>query len=278
VARANAEMMFGGQDFAMQIDSHSTFVQDWDEMMINMWAKTGNEYAVLSGYPRSEGEMGRSSYNNIPMICTAQMLDWSVRDMLKNTPGFSAMRPHPVRTPYFGAGLVFARGHRLKAVPYDPHLHYLFDGEEFDMAMRLFTHGYDVYAPNETPLYHFYSSPEMNKKMGIQKFWDYQWGKRFPIMFKSTRRIRHKIGLPAILAQDPKINDTDLTDFAKYAPGRKRSVQQFLDYAGIDYANKKVKGACKAVRDKLAHVSWATPSEDPIRPKVRGAGIILRFF
>jgi hypothetical protein len=76
VARANAEQMFGGQDFAMQIDSHSTFVQDWDEMMIRMWAQTGNEYAVLSGYPRSEGEMGRSEYRNIPMICTAQMLDW----------------------------------------------------------------------------------------------------------------------------------------------------------------------------------------------------------
>ena len=76
VARANAEQMYGGQDFAMQIDSHSTFVQDWDEMMIRMWAQTGNEYAVLSGYPRSEGEMGRTEYRNIPMICTAQMLDW----------------------------------------------------------------------------------------------------------------------------------------------------------------------------------------------------------
>ena len=27
VARANAEMMFGGEDYAMQIDAHSTFVQ-----------------------------------------------------------------------------------------------------------------------------------------------------------------------------------------------------------------------------------------------------------
>ena len=102
-------------------------------------------YAVLSGYPRSEGELGRTSFNNIPMICTAHMLDWSVRglpknnsprqppllcslnsdpgptrsvrDMLKNTPGFSPMRNYPVRTPYFGAGLVFARGHRLVNVP-----------------------------------------------------------------------------------------------------------------------------------------------------------------
>ena len=109
VARANAEAMYGGQEFAMQIDAHSTFVQDWDALLLDMWAKTQNEFAVLSGYPRSESELGRQSFNMLPMICTAQMLDWSVRNMLKNTPGFTPMRDAPVRTPYFGAGLVFAK-------------------------------------------------------------------------------------------------------------------------------------------------------------------------
>ena len=173
VARAMAEQMYNGQDFVFQIDAHSTFVNDWDEMMLRMWSQTNNEYAVLSGYPRSEGQMTQSlkSFRNLAMICTARMLDWSVRHMLKNTAGDSPMRPHPVRTPYFGAGLVFSKAHRLAAVPYDPYLHYLFDGEEFDMAMRLFTSGYDIYAPNETPLFHFYSSPAENKRMGIAKFW-----------------------------------------------------------------------------------------------------------
>jgi len=78
VARANAEAMYTGQDFAMQIDSHSTFVEGWDEMLLRMWRQTKNEFAVLSGYPRSESELGRKSFNNIPMICTAHMLDWCV--------------------------------------------------------------------------------------------------------------------------------------------------------------------------------------------------------
>lgn len=43
-----------------------------------MWSQTENEFAVLSGYPRSEGEMGSKKFNQIPMICTAHMLDWSV--------------------------------------------------------------------------------------------------------------------------------------------------------------------------------------------------------
>ena len=83
-------------------------------------------------------------------------------------------------------------------------------------------------------------------------------------MFRSTRRLRHKVGLPAVLAQDPKINETDLTDLPLYAPGERRSVQQFLDYAGIDLVGRKVKGACKEVRDGLQHVPWRNPAEDPL--------------
>ena len=42
VARAKAEQMYGGQDFVFQIDAHSTFVPDWDAMMLRMWAQTNN--------------------------------------------------------------------------------------------------------------------------------------------------------------------------------------------------------------------------------------------
>lgn len=277
VARAEAEKMIGSEEFVFQIDSHSTFVKGWDDILINMWRKTKNEFAVLSAYPRSEGEMNhkgaikeggemnQGAYKQIPLICSANMLDWSVRSMLKNNPGYQNMQDAPVRTAYFGAGLVFSKSHRVRRVPYDKYLRYLFDGEEFDMAMRLFTHGYDVYAPNETPIFHFYSSPAMNHKMGIQKFWDYKWGQRFPIMFRATRRVRHKIGIPAVMAQDPKINDTDLDEFDRHSNGDRRTVEQFLGYAGIDLIGKKVAGCCLAVKQKggIAHVPWNKEEADP---------------
>ena len=54
-------------------------------------------------------------------------------------------------------------------------------------------------------------------------------------MFQSTRRIRHKIGIPAVLEQDPKVDDTKgtdiLTQLDKYTVGKRRSVEMFLDYA-----------------------------------------------
>lgn len=88
-------------------------------------------------------------------------------------------------------------------------------------------------------------------------------------MFQSTRRIRHKMGIPEVLAQDPKVNVTDLSELAKYGVGKKRSVKQYLEYAGIDYIGKKVKGACKEVKNGLKHVPWNVAAEDPLLPTER---------
>ena len=41
--------------------------------------------------------------------------------------------------------------------PYDGTLHDLFFGEEMSMALRLYTHGYDLYAPTESVVYHLWS-------------------------------------------------------------------------------------------------------------------------
>lgn len=64
------------------------------------------------------------------------------------------------------------------------------------------------------------------------------------------------MNIPQVLQQDPKINVTDLAELKKYNNGDKRTVQQFLDYAGIDLVGKKVPGACKKVRNYLWF--WAT--------------------
>ena len=39
---------------------------------------------------------------------------------------------------------------------YDPHLPFIFDGEEFSRAVRFFTWGYDIYSPHRTYVLHNY--------------------------------------------------------------------------------------------------------------------------
>ena len=45
----------------------------------------------------------------------------------------------------------------LKEVPYDPHVPFLFFGEESSMSARLWTHGWDFFAPTEHIVYHLWS-------------------------------------------------------------------------------------------------------------------------
>lgn len=49
-ARHLGHRMFRGEYFAMQVDAHVSFVQDWDEDIVNQWKSANNEMAVLTAY------------------------------------------------------------------------------------------------------------------------------------------------------------------------------------------------------------------------------------
>jgi hypothetical protein len=62
-----------------------------------------------------------------------------------------------VRHSLFAAGFCFGPSAWMRDCPYDGFLHHLFFGEEVSMALRLYTAGYDLYAPRETVVYHLWS-------------------------------------------------------------------------------------------------------------------------
>merc|ERR1711879_608251 len=89
------------------------------------------------------------------------------------------------------------------------------------------------------------------------KYWDTDWTNRFPIMFRSTRRIRWKLGLQKVMDGDPEVNNVDKTDIEKYALGDKRTIKQWMKFAGVDLETKKISGRCKDMRNgKLEWVPW----------------------
>ena len=62
----------------------------------------------------------------------------------------------PVRCWFWVSGFSFSRSSVLTRVPYDPHLAFLFFGEETSMTVRLFTHGYDFYCPTINICFHLW--------------------------------------------------------------------------------------------------------------------------
>ncbi len=57
-----------GEEFCLQIDAHSDFIHNWDTNMLNTWAATDNEYAVLSTRPPDITEL-TSAEDEINHVC-----------------------------------------------------------------------------------------------------------------------------------------------------------------------------------------------------------------
>jgi hypothetical protein len=72
-------------------------------------------------------------------------------------------QPQPFRQPLASAGFLFAPGSILREVPLDPYLPFLFWGEEFLYSIRMWTHGYDIFCPNDNILFHYYTRNNSKK-------------------------------------------------------------------------------------------------------------------
>ncbi len=64
----------------------------------------------------------------------------------------------------YAGGFNFFHSSLLDVCPYDRKLHGLFFGEEISMAVRLFTHGYDLFAPPESVCYHLWKRNPLRKE------------------------------------------------------------------------------------------------------------------
>jgi [Skp1-protein]-hydroxyproline N-acetylglucosaminyltransferase len=62
----------------------------------------------------------------------------------------------PVASLFWAAGYSFSRSALLSEVPYNARLPSLFLGEELDMLARMWTRGWDVFAPPEAVVFHMW--------------------------------------------------------------------------------------------------------------------------
>lgn len=168
-ARHLAHRMYRGEYFVMQVDSHVRFVEHWDADIISQWEATKSEMAVLTTYMSDivnsiDPITHRSLRDRRAIMCNA-LFD-SVGDATEHI-RFSVqpnnkpkIQSSPMLEPFFAAGFSFSRAHFLLQVPYDPHLPFVFQGEEISMTVRGFTYGYDFYAPSRNVVFHIYATRE----------------------------------------------------------------------------------------------------------------------
>lgn len=152
-ARRQCDALYGGEDFAMQVDSHMRFDSGWDENLLAQWDALGDPRAVLSSYPSPysftpEGEEVRhAAASHLIRVCRVNEI---------GVPRLRGSLPAPGGIPslLIAGCFMLAPGETCVTVK---HLAEPFEGDEMVHSMRLFTHGYTVYNLTEIPLYHLYA-------------------------------------------------------------------------------------------------------------------------
>lgn len=226
-ARNCIQQLYAGEDYTLQIDSHSRFAHHWDEEIIAMICglqNKGYSKPVLTGYPASydpaNDQVLDTNTPPLQMVITHFLREGIPMCKSETIPGWQ-MFTAPVSARFYSAGFCFTLGSFCIDVQHDPEIYFI--GEEISIAVRAFTHGYDLFHPHKMLLWHQYT------RLDAAKHWDddISWQEKNHISFKKTRML---------LGIDP--GGETLT--GKYALGSNRSLAEYEMYAGISFSRSGV--------------------------------------
>lgn len=230
-ARAQTQTLFKDQDFVLMIDSHMRFIPHWDSALIEELKRCDSDKPFLSSYPP-----GYKPPNILQQDCPSIVLrakPFTDEGDIRFDGEVLPVNPDkPLRGAFLAAGLLFAPGSFVHEVPYDPFIY--FDHEEVTLAARAFTHGWDVFSPSKTFVYHYYfnaDSTDGTEKRSLH--WDDRkdWG-----ALRDLSRERYNF----LLRGDLPANLAALTDIQHYGLGSVRSLGAFEIFCGIDFVNRVV--------------------------------------
>jgi len=238
--------LWRGENYFMQLDAHSKFRTGWDSTMIDMMKRTPSyPDSVISTYPSSGTAEDTSTW---PRVTAAEQADQTTglceatfepaggdRYTLRMGRSDIPMKKSgvPPYAAFVAAGFFFTHGSYVERASPDPFLPYIFMGEEVALSEKLWTNGFDIYAPTANVIGHEYVRSEN------AKFWEsvnmvYDDGRMHNGLSNIIiERVQNLLGMPeARTAQ--QVDPTVLVDMKDYGVGQVRSQQEFLEMANIN--------------------------------------------
>jgi hypothetical protein len=222
-ARHEIQRHYDGETYALQIDGHHRFAPHWDCRLIDMLEQlraTGVPKPILTTYaPAFEPWNDQARTQAVWGLGFDRFEPAGVVFMKPFVSPVPASRPVPCR--FWSAHFSFTLGCFNQEVRIDPHGY--FHAEEIVTCVRAWTHGYDMFSPHETLIWHEYS------RRGRICHWDdhSDWGMRHG---QAVQRYRRQFG----------VDGTARVDCAPYGFGTARSVHDYERFAGIEFATRGV--------------------------------------
>ncbi|MDX2170751.1 MAG: GlcNAc-transferase family protein [Deltaproteobacteria bacterium] len=242
-ARHRIQQLYDGEPYTLHLDSHHRFVEGWDELCLSMFhglQDRGVAKPLLTSYapvyvPEDDpnGRVAlpyRMRFRKFTAPGPVEALPETIDDCATMT------APLPAR--FFSAHFAFTLGQFCTEVPHDPKLYFF--GEEPTIAVRAYTHGYDLYHPHRLVLWHHYGRDKHPKHWADHAQWPFH-------DHRSLERVRQLLRVDDAA---PEI------DFGRFGLGSVRSLRDYELYAGISYR----------LRGVSDHALRNLPPPEPVAP------------
>jgi glycosyltransferase involved in cell wall biosynthesis len=226
-ARNAVQSLYQGEKYTLQLDSHHRFVENWDEILIDMLTelqKEGSPKPLITSYiPSFDPDNDPAARIQEPwkMNFDRFIPEGAVFFLPASFDSWDdKTKPLPAR--FYSAHFAFTVGEFCKEVKHDPN--YYFHGEEISIAARAYTHGYDLYHPHKIVCWHEYT------RKGRTKQWDDDsiWVKR-----NNDSHLRNR----KLFEMDGEKRDID---FGPYNFGTVRSLRDYEKYSGLSFGKRAI--------------------------------------
>ncbi len=198
-ARAKAMELYSGQEYFLQVDSHTRFAPGWDSISIDQLNRakniSGHSRVLLSYFPapfEPERNGGMYLITNNPKVKpypTRQKISLNKRKQwtAERFEFDSKVKENPELSETVLGGFMFSDASIIEEVPYDPEISFF--GEEICFAMRSWTRGWDIYSPSKNIVYHFYSRGGYSKIWKDRNLRGISWKELEEISYNKQKRI-----------------------------------------------------------------------------------------
>lgn len=224
-ARSLLQNKYNDEEYTLQLDSHHRFIKNWDVELIRMYNQCknmGSELPLITSY--------LPNYDDFKEILIDEVWQMRVEKFMDEGPLFFVPEPianykeltAPIPARFYSGHFAFTDGQFNQTVKYDSD--YYFYGEETNMAVRAFTHGYDLYHPHKVIAWHQYDRSYRPTHWNDHQLIGHEW---WQLDKKATQKFSKDFGILK------KTHNKSIF-------GSVRTLKDYETYAGIRFCDKYI--------------------------------------
>lgn len=222
-SRLMAHNFYNGEDYYLQVDSHTQMDKNWDEQVISdikYYQSLGIDKPLLTTYPRNyryeNNDIIFDKNNRVTQIHFNENPN-QFKSMLIPTQTACDNEKNNIFSNSISGGSIFTIGEFI-----EPNKKIAFYGEEIMIAARAFTNGFDLMLPRNQYMYHLYFDHSRKKENKRRLIWE-----DFPDHFNQIDAI----------SRSEILNIFKNNIIGKQELGTERTLDEYGVFCGLDFKN-----------------------------------------